>query len=288
MTQPWTLDRPTTPRVRTWTPMVVTQLVVVLSVLAAGVTGAGVLRGRDNGGGKDVLSVVQLASSSALKAKTYRATFEFRFGGQGIDVKGTGEVLADLATKRQSGYFEFPSVGRINVVQVEDRGYFQIPNGATDAAGHHWLGVTVPAGEAEAAMGGQDPMAYLKLLADPKDVSVVGEETINGTRATHYTIKPDVQRLLDLGAKHSGITDLPAGAAEQLKNVHFDVWIDDDNLPRRIQITFKMQSAGSFGFTSNFLDYDGAVTVSEPASDDVTKLATLADLGPAFQQFMHP
>jgi hypothetical protein len=137
-------------------------------------------------------------------------------------------------------------------------------------------------------MGGQDPMAYLKLLADPKDVSVVGEETVNGTRATHYTIKPDVQRLLDLGAKHSGITDFPAGAAEQLKNVHFDVWIDDDNLPRRIQITFKMQSAGSFGFTSNFLDYDGAVTVSEPASDDVTKLATLADLGPAFQQFMHP
>jgi hypothetical protein len=285
MTQPWTLDGPTPVRRRTWTPLVLTQLVVVLAVLVAGVAGAGVLRGRDSGG-KDVLSVVQLASSSALKAKTFRATFEFRFGGQGIDFKGTGEVLADLATKRQSGFFEFPSLGRMNVVQVEDRSYFQIPNGASDASGHHWFGVTAPMDEAQAAIGGQDPMAYLKLLADPKDVSVVGEETVNDTRTTHYKVTPDAQRLLDLGAKRAGIS-VPAGAAEQLKTVDIDVWIDDDSMPRRIEVSFKMMGA-TFAATSNFLDYDGAVTVSEPASDDVTKLATPADLVDALRAYIHP
>ena len=43
-TQPWLLDAPSQPPRRTWTPMLLTQLVVILAVLVAGVTGAALRR----------------------------------------------------------------------------------------------------------------------------------------------------------------------------------------------------------------------------------------------------
>ena len=68
MTQPFVLDgpRPSSPQPRRrWTPAILTQLVVVLAVLLAGVIGAVTFPSRDSG--KDVLSVVQAASESAAR-----------------------------------------------------------------------------------------------------------------------------------------------------------------------------------------------------------------------------
>jgi hypothetical protein len=276
MTRPWILDAPTQPPRRTWTPMVLTQLIVVLAVLLAGVVSAGVMR--DQAPIVDSLKVVQAASSSTSTAKTFRATFDMAFDVGGAHIKVTGETLADLATGRQSGYVEAPQLGRMSIVQIGSRGFFQMPGGRTDAAGHHWLSVTVPGGNAQSALGGQDPAALFKLLADPEDVSTVGEETINGTNTTHYRVKLDPRRVAELGAKALG-TPAPTAALDQLKHLDMDVWIDGDNRARRMKIGFKMDG-GAMQMTVNVLDYDGAVTVVEPDSADVTQLANLAELGP--------
>lgn len=283
MTQPWILDRPASPPRRTWTPLVLTQLVVVVAVLLAGVVSAGVVR--DSAPTVDVLKVVQAASSSTSSAKTFRATFEMVMDFGTTHVKVTGETLADLATKRSSSYFEMPPLGRMNVVQIGPRGFFQIPGGRTDAAGHHWVAVTVPGGSAQAALGGQDPAAFFKLLADPKDVSSLGQERVNGTDTTHYRVKLDPQRLADAGAKALG-TPIPAGALDQIKNLGMDVWIDGDNRARRMTMGLKV-GGGSVQMTMNVLDYDGAVTVTEPAHADVTQLANLSELGPVITGLLH-
>jgi hypothetical protein len=256
--------------------MLLTQLLVILAVLVAGVTGAA-LRGSDDREEKDVLSVVQAASTSASTAKSYRATFEMVAHTGQQQVRVTGEVLADVANHRQSGFFELPGLGRMNVVQLGDRGFFQLPNGDADDAGHHWLAVTVPGASAQAAIGGQDPSAYFKLLADPEDVRAVGDEDVNGATTTHYRVTLDPQRLADLGAKALGTT-LPPGAADQLKDLHMDVWLDSDNRPRRMVMKLQQDGAG-FSMTCNMLDYDGPVTVTEPAPTDITEVASPLELG---------
>jgi hypothetical protein len=255
--------------------MLLTQLVVILAVLVAGVTGAA-LRGHDDS--KDVLKVVQAASTTASSAKTFRGTFDMSFDVPGQHITATGEVLSDLANHRQSGFFDLPGLGRMTVVQIGDRGFFQLPNGHVDAAGHHWLAVTVPGASAQAAVGGQDPTAFFKLLADPDEVRTIGDERINGTSTTHYRVKLDPRRIAELGAKTLGTT-LPPGAADRIKNLHMDVWLDADNRPRRMRMEIK-QDGVSVGMTFDITDYDGPVTVTEPAPADVTTVATLAELGP--------
>ena len=266
--------------------MLLTQLVVILAVLAAGVAGAAVRR-TDGGtaGRKDVLSVVQAASNSTSTAKTFRATFEMAFDVSGTHVKATGETLADLATGRQSGYFDLPPMGRMNVVQIGRRGYFQLPGGRADASGHHWVSVSVPGGSAQSALGGQDPAAMFKLLANPEDVTSVGDDTVNGVDTTHYRVKLDPQRVGAAGAKALG-TPVPTAALDQLKNLAMDVWIDGDKRVRRMTMGMKM-SGGSMRMTINVLDYDGAVTVTEPAAADVSQLTNLTELGPLLAGMPH-
>jgi hypothetical protein len=254
---------------------VLTQLVVILAVLVAGVTSAA-LRGQDES--KDVLSVVQAASATATKAKTFRATMEMSFDMKDQHMVGKGEMLADLANGRQSAFFEMPGLGRMNVVQIGDRGFFQLPNGRADAAGHHWVAVTVPGASAQAALGGQDPMAFFKLLADPDEVKTVGEEEVNGTQTTHYRVKLDPRRVSELGAKALGTT-VPPGATDKIDDLDMDVWLDEDNRPRRMRMALEQDGFG-FGMTFNLLDYDRPVTVTEPAADDVTTVGTLAELAP--------
>jgi hypothetical protein len=267
---------PTPPRQPRWTPAVLTQLAVILAVLVAGVAGAA-FRGSPNDS-KDVLSVVQAASTTASTAKSYRATIDMTMDVSGQHIVATGEVLADLAKHRQSGFFEIPGFGRMNVVQLGQRGFFQLPNGRTDAAGHHWVSVTVPNASAQAAVGGQDPTAFFKLLADPDDVKTIGDEDVNDTRTTHYRVKLDPQRITELGAKALGTT-LPAGAADAIKNLYMDIWLDADNRPRRMSMQIKQDSI-SVVMTFNFLDYDGPVTVTEPPAADVTTVGSIAELGP--------
>jgi hypothetical protein len=268
---------PLPPRRPLWSPLILTQLVVVLAVLLSGVVGAGVLRGRH--GGTDVLSLVQAASTTAESASSYRATINMHMALGGNDVDVTGEVLSDLAGHRSGGFVEVPGLGRMSVVQIGGRAFFQLPNGRVDPAGHHWLAVNAPRGDAQSAVGGQDPAAFFKMLADPEDVKAVGEETVNGTKATHYRVKPDPQRLADAGSKALG-TSLPPTATDGLKNLHIDVWIDDDNRVRRMQMQLK-QDAVAMTMTMNVLDFDQPVTVTEPPATDVSELPNLGALGPA-------
>jgi hypothetical protein len=256
--------------------MLLTQLVVILAVLVAGVAGAA-LRDRPDDS-KDVLSIVQAASDTASTVKTFRGTFEMSFDIGQQHIKATGETLADLTNNRQSGSFDMPGLGRIKVVQIGDRGYYQLPGGRTDAAGHHWVSVTVPGASAQAALGGQDPTAFFKLMADPDDVKTVGDEDVNGARTTHYRVKLDPQRISELGAKALGTT-VPPGAADKLKDLYMDVWLDADNRPRRMSMKLEQDGAG-FVMTFNMLDYDGPVSVTAPAPGDVTTATTIAELGP--------
>jgi len=274
MTQPWTLDAAATRR-RTWTPLVVTQLVVVLAVLVSGVTGAGILRGRDGG---DVLQVVQAASTSAQRQHTFRTTYSFTLAGSGVNLEAKGELLVDTVRRISVGSIEAPGLGSVNILSSGADGYVQLPGGKADAAGHHWVSIVSPNGGAESAVGAQDPLAFLKLLGEPKDVRKVGTEKVNGTPTTHYSVALDPRRLTDAVAKAQSAA-IPPGLLDSVKDSSLDVWVDRQNLPRRLRLALTIQQIKA-GFTFEYRDFGGAVDVTVPPASDVTRVGSPQELGP--------
>jgi hypothetical protein len=273
MTQPWILDAPSRPPRRTWTPLLLTQFVVILAVLVAGVTGAA-LRGHDDS--KDVLSVVQAASTTAAAQKTMRATFEFRISGSGIDVASTGEMVSDTAHGLASGTFTEPGVGDLEVRAVDGFSYTKLPGGRADTAGHHWL--SYRARKAGTTVGGQDPLTMLKLIGDPQKVESLGGEKVNGVDASHYRVDIDPARLgAAIAASGANIT-VPPGALSQLKDAVAEIWIDSENLPRRLTMSLGIQQVKT-SFRFDFFDYGKPVQVTAPESSDVTEVGSPLELG---------
>lgn len=274
------MTQPLRPRQRTWTPIVLTQLVVVLAVLVSGVAGAGVLRGRADGGGKDVLQVVSAVGANAVAQETFRSTFEMRITGSGLDITSTGEALYDNVRKVSSGSVEAPVIGRLEFVSVGDTGYLKLPGGRADAAGKHWVSFTSPQGAS--AVGAQDPLAFLKLLGDPDQVRTVGDEEVNGVQTSHYAVELDPERLLAEIAKNPSAPAIPAGALDQFEDASIDLWVDEQNLPRRMRMEFSVQKVKA-SFRFDFLDFGGSVDVDVPAADDVRRVTNVAELGPLLQ-----
>jgi hypothetical protein len=279
--QPWTTSRPQ--RSRWWTPAILTQLAVVLVTLGGGVAGAAVLHGRDSG--TDVLSVVQAASTSTAAQPTFHATLVFRIKGQGVEVTTTADELIDQVRKTARGTVSAPVLGTLTLVAGNGRAFVQLPGGRTDASGHHWLALRTPQGAA--AVGGQDPLAYLKLFADPKDVKKAGSGSIHGVDCTHYRVALDPARLGDLVAKSGYGATVPAGVLDQLKNATMQLWIDDNKLVRRMDMSLEIQQV-RMSMRLELSDYGKAVDVTLPAATDVTELASPLEFGQRLAAVAHP
>ena len=268
------LDYPEPPqRRRTWTPMLLTQLVLIVAVLVAGVTGAALRGGEES---EDVLSVVQAASTTAAAQKTMRATYEIRLSGAGIDVTSTGTMVTDNARRLASGTLSAPGLGEIEVRSIAGVGYMQLPNGQADASGHHWLSYSVL--KPGATVGTQDPLAMLRLVGNPESVEDAGDEQVNGVQTAHYRVHMDPARLQTAIADSGVNITVPPDAFKEMKDAVSEVWIDEDNLPRRMAMSLRIQQVTS-SYRFDFFDYGKPVEVVAPDSSDVTEVASPLEVG---------
>ena len=261
-------------RTRTWTPLLLGHLATVLAVLVAGVVGAAVLPQKDD---EDVLQTISAVGASATAEKTFRSTFAFEVKGQGISISSTGEAVQDVERRLVAGSFTVPGAGRMELRQVGDVVYVRIP-GKPAPGGQSWFAMTTPAGAA--AVGGQDPLAMLKALSGSEEVDEVGTETVNGIATTHYEVDLDLTAIGELSAQNGG-TSLPPGAADAIDEATADIWIDELDLPRRMQMRLEGQGM-DFLFSLDFLDYGKPVEVVAPPASDVLKVGSPAELGGLF------
>ena len=248
----------------------IAHLASVLVVLVAGVVGAVTVRPPTD----DVLRTVSAASASATAAGTFRSTFTFDVEGSGLNVSSRGEMFVDTVRKVQTGSFSAPGIGRLEFVQIGDTAYLKVPKGRAAPGGQHWYGLTSPGGAA--AVGSQDPLAFLRALSGSDEVSSAGSETVNGVETTRYEVDLDVQALADASAKNGG-TALPPGAVDAIEDATAEVWIDDAGLPRRMRMAMSAQNL-DFRFAFEFLDYGGVVTATAPPASDVLMVSSPSQL----------
>ncbi len=256
--------------------MVLGQLLLALAVLIAGVIGAAVLHDRED---DDVLKSVSATRAAVTAQKTFRSTFALEVAGGGLNISSTGELFIDNEKKAQSGHVQVPGAGTLELRQVDEVIYVHIPPGRPGAQGKSWI--AVPASDA-GAIGSQDPLEFLQVLAGAKDIDEVGEEDVNGTSTTHYSLVVDREDLADAVARSPRASALPPGVLDQVKDVKTDVWIDDEDLARRLRIELKVQSV-TVRSSFEFLDYGKPVDVTAPPADDVLQLTNPQQLGQLVQ-----
>ncbi|WP_067466574.1 LppX_LprAFG lipoprotein [Actinomadura macra] len=120
-----------------------------------------------------------------------------------------------------------------------------------------------------------DPVQNTKMLTASKDVREVGKETVNGVQTTHYT---GTYRLED------ALSKLPAEQQQQLRKnsgrlgtdaMAFDLWVDDQQLPRKMSMKSGQTSDGTMNLTMSYHDFGKPVQVSAPPADQVADFGAL-------------
>jgi hypothetical protein len=127
--------------------------------------------------------------------------------------------------------------------------------------------------------GQADPSQGLDYLRGATDIQEVGREDVRGVPTTHYKgvvelrrvadqfpeLQPSVERLI----QQTGIDRVPV-----------EVWVDDDNLVRRMRQSYEGAQVGpgaSMDMTSTveLYDFGTKVDVSPPPADETVDLSQL-------------
>ena len=236
------------------------QLLVVLAVLVAGIVSAVLVDGDSS---DESLQTVASVPSAAAAEKTFRSTFALGIEGAGLTITSSGELFVDNVQHAQAGHVRAPGIGSIELRQTGDQLYVRIP--PNRVPGKEWI--SMPASGA-GTVSPPDPLQSLQVLAGAHDVTKVGEEDVNGTPTTHYSVVVDPAALKSAVAGDPRAAALPPGVLDQAKDVTTDVWVDDQNRPRRLRVDLKVQAV-TVRTAVEFHDYGKPVDVAAPPADQV-------------------
>jgi hypothetical protein len=114
-----------------------------------------------------------------------------------------------------------------------------------------------------------NPAEQTKMFTASKDARKVGEETINGVETTHYTGSITVAEAMSkLSAQNRAQLEKVYKEIGATK-INFDLWADDQQLPRKLTTKIPTQQTGNLTVTMVYQDYGKPVNVSAPPADQV-------------------
>jgi hypothetical protein len=264
--------------------------------------------------GAAAVSALRAAPDAVADAGTARieVVMEMAMMGESFDLTATGVV--DAAAERMqmevdmgplfdqiagsSGQAVPPGLeGTLEVVGDGSAFYMRAPMFSMMGV-DGWISMTPEdLGTSEEALGlGAGAYDFTQTLESLRGVDgepeVVGQDEVRGVETTHYRASIDLAQALE---------DVPAddrdeleaafeqlGGDEDLSEVEMpvDVWIDADDLPRRMRMDMGSLFAaaglgeGSMTMTMDLFDYGEPVDIEVPSPDEVTPLSeAFAGLG---------
>ncbi|REE98097.1 LppX_LprAFG lipoprotein [Thermomonospora umbrina] len=262
-------------------------------VVAAGSAIAATLTACGSDGGSGNAGTINLPADTALVKASQRTgqadSFEADLtiadtGDGGTTIRGSGDVrlrpnLAFTATLDQLkvGGQTLPGVGS-RAILVGDTLYAKVPRLAEFATGGKpWLRLNVDRtgrrlgfgfDEITDAVQRVNPAEQTKMFTGSKDARRVGEEKIEGVRTGHYTGTVTLQDALNR---------LDPQTREKVRRWHtdgsdrlaFDIWIDSENLPRKLVVKGTSKGHETSTVTVLYRDYGKKIRVNPPPADQV-------------------
>ncbi|GAA1016111.1 hypothetical protein Aple_011860 [Acrocarpospora pleiomorpha] len=114
-----------------------------------------------------------------------------------------------------------------------------------------------------------DLKSSVALLTASKDVKAVGNETVGNVQTTHYAGTFPVAEAVKLLPKES--QDALSGQLSTVKDMKFDAWIDDQGLPRKIQLNGDAEGA-TFTAALVFTSFNEQLSIAAPPADQVGEM----------------
>lgn len=263
------------------------------------------------GGDGDSVSAAPVAeaASKTTEAGSYRMEFTTTMEavGQSFTMRGDGVFGYSPARGRMTvdpGKLDELSGGAVGTGRLEFVFdglvyYMRIPEGLTElaGAGHKWLKVDLE--EAGGETGGvdlgalqqanQNPAQLMQFLRGTSaDIEELGEEKVRGVETTHYRATVDfdaaAERTADIGELSDEMRDQVRAEIERMKKqtgletLPVDVWLDEDDLVRRIRMDFTFPLEGEevgVEVTMDLFDFGVDVDVAPPPAEqtvDITEL----------------
>jgi hypothetical protein len=117
-------------------------------------------------------------------------------------------------------------------------------------------------------------LAYLR--ATSGEIEKVGTEDVRGVETTHYRAKVDLDKVADQAPPNlrktfrASIDSLKKGLGTD--TIPVDVWVDHDNLVRRLAEHLPVAGGGQIDFSVDFYDFGTPVTISPPPASETLDL----------------
>ncbi|MFF7990059.1 hypothetical protein ACFZDG_09745 [Kitasatospora xanthocidica] len=170
---------------------------------------------------------------------------------------------------------------------TKDSMYMRLGGDAVQAlGGRHWLhyskaDMAKASGGSTDQLKSADPVQGVRTLIASGKVTEVGQETVNGKPATHYTGELSANDIA--GATGTGLTQEQLDQVKEnltaagITSETIDVWVDADKLV--VKRTEKADTkVGTMNATVTYSDYGTPVTTTAPDPSDTVELSELAAL----------
>jgi hypothetical protein len=278
---------------------------------AALLLAAGLLLPACGGGGDSVSAApVAEAASKTTEAGSYRMEFTMTMEaeGQSFTMRGDGVFGHSPARGRMTvdpGKLDELSGGmggtdRLEFVFDGLVYYMRIPEGLTPlaGAGDKWLKIDLEKAGGETGgvdlgalqQANQNPAQLMQFLRGTSDdIEELGEEQVRGIETTHYRATVDLdaaaERTTEIGELSDEMREQVRVEIERMKKqtgletLPVDVWLDEDDLVRRIRMDFTFPLEGEevgVEATVDLFDFGVDVDVAPPPAGqtvDITEFA---------------
>jgi hypothetical protein len=222
--------------------------------------------------------VLQKTSQKTSQAQSYTADIAFQGTDQGQAVKARGNMRYQAQPPAFSMTFTSLSGGGMNMpggmqmIVINNTMYMKIPFLTQMTGGKPWMKFSerdFKKGDAEELkqQGDQfNTQLLTKMFTTSKDAKMVGKETVDGVQTTHYTgtfTEKDALNALSPDERKAAKDFLDVGTDA----LAFDLWIDDQQLPRKVVMKSVPGAKEKESMTMVFHDYGKPVTITPPPAE---------------------
>jgi hypothetical protein len=189
-----------------------------------------------------------------------------KVSGVGDEKLSAGKLVAMDITEQLPG-----GSGSLQLIIVDGKTYAKLPASLNKSGKPYVLvsgnssnaTVRALAGSLDSALSSASIGSVGAFITAAKTVKLVGSDTINGVKATHYSVVVDISKLpADLPGKD-------ALASSGLKSLPLDLYIDDQGRPVRVNEDFKVQGQ-EVSSNVTVTDYNKPVNITAPPASQVS------------------
>jgi hypothetical protein len=243
--------------------------------------------GTSAGSGKGLTAVDALgkASEKSGTIKSFHATMIAKTSVSGQDTSMSGSI--DYRLKPELGmkmnFTNMTVAGKstqgFQEILLGDAIYVKVPALTKQTGGKPWLkfslsGLSAKSGIDVKGLLSQaqqaDPSVSVKMLTASNDVNKVGSAQVGGVSTTHYHGTYSVQQALAKLDSTQRDQVQKSLAQSGLDKMAFDVWVDGDQMPRKIKLTTPAGSTLKMDTTMTYSHFNEQVSITAPPAGEVT------------------